>query len=131
MIPISNGKDTLLTANTGSVPNVSGAMRCWFQPMSFVRVAKIVKNFKVVETPTVIDFLGVVDPNDQPLEMMERGQRAWDSFNCYTQIGVPLFPDDVVIYLGVQYRVLNKYDFAIYGYLKYALKQDFTGSGPV
>ena len=60
-IPIINAKDIPLNQGTGTVPNVSGAMRNWFQTMTFEQVTKSVVNFKVVETKVSIDFMGVVD----------------------------------------------------------------------
>lgn len=128
-IPIINAADTPLDASTGTVPDVSGALRNWFQPMTFSKVTKTVVNFKVTEIFEVIDFMGVVDPIIDTLEMRARGQRVWDDFTVYTQPGVPLIQDDVVIYLGVQYRVKSKTDYTIYGYIAYNLVQDYTGSG--
>lgn len=128
-IPILNGSDTLLSANSGTVPNVSGALENWFQPMTFSKVTKATVNYKVEEVFSVIDFLGVVDPGTQPLLIRPDGQRVWQDFTCYTQIGVPLNPDDVILYQGVQYRVKAKRDYTLYGYISYELGQDYTGSG--
>lgn len=125
-IPIQNASSIPLNLNTGTVPDVSGALRDWFQPMTFTKIVKSVLNFKLVETVTNVDFLGVVDPGSQPLKMMTNGQRKWNSFTCYTQPGVPLEPDDVVVYLGTRYRVKNKFDYTIYQYVRYELEQDFT-----
>jgi hypothetical protein len=126
-IPISNGKDKPLSAQQGHVPNISGAMDCWFQNMTFTLVSKSVKNFSLVEVNTNIDFMGVVSPNDQPLDMKAHGQRKWDSFDCYTQPGVPLVPDDIILYQGTKYRVMHKFNFELYGYVLYKLEQDYTG----
>jgi hypothetical protein len=38
--------------------------------------------------------------------------------------------DDVVLYLGVQTRVMARQDYSIYNYVYYELVQDWTGSGP-
>lgn len=130
-IPIQNAKDKLLTQNTGTMPNVSGAIQNWFQPMTFVVVEKAVEGFQNVETPTNIDFLGVWQPmTAQQLSMKPEGQRKWKWFTVHTQPGVPLDPDDVVTYLGTQYRVMQKLDYTLDGYIEYHLIDDYEGSGP-
>lgn len=128
---ISSAADRLLTANTGTLPNVSGAMLDWFQPMVFTAVTKTVVNFKVVESANPVDFMGVWQPySAQQLQMRPEGQRNWKWFTVHSTPDLILDPDQVVTYLGTQYRVKDKFDYTQYGYLEYHLVQDFTGSGP-
>lgn len=130
-MPISNAKDTPLGANSGTVPNVSGAMQGWFQPMQFTRVTKTVENFVVVETAETINFRGVWQPlSARQLSMKPEGQRSWKWFKVHAEIGTILVPDEVITYLGNQYRVEAHADFSLYGFVDYDLVEDFTGSGP-
>lgn len=130
-IPIFNAKDRPLSANTGTLPDMSGALLNWLQPMTFTLITKTVVNFKVVETPTMVDFQGVWQPfTAQQLMMKPEGQRRWLWFTCHALIGLILKPDEVVTYQGVQYRVMAKLDYKEYNYVEYHLVNDFSGSGP-
>ena len=56
---IRNGKDSPLNQSTGTLPNVSGAMENWFQPMSFDLITKKTINYKITETIVKHSFRGV------------------------------------------------------------------------
>ena len=130
MIPIQDAKDIPMNQRAGDVPQMGEAMTGWFRPMTFGVVTKADSNGFVKETKTVVDFLGVIVPTSQSLRMKAEGQRAWATDMVYCTPNLILINDDIVTYLGVQYRVLDKFNYQLYGYLGYALTQDFTGSGP-
>jgi hypothetical protein len=126
-----NGKDTPLNANAGNVPNMGGALRGWFQPMVFGIVEKTVQNFQVVETMVNVGFQGVWQPlSAKRLMMKPEGQQAWSWFWLHCDPSLKLNNDQVVNYLGTQYRVMNLKNEELYGYLEYELIEDYTGSGP-
>lgn len=128
---ISNAKDTPLNANSGTVPNVSGAILNWFQPMTFTTTVQTIVGFQVVDTPTDISFFGVWQPfTAQQLAIKPQGERDWLWFTVHAQPGLILTPDQLITYLGVQYRVKEKLDYQLYGYIEYHLIDDYTGSGP-
>lgn len=131
MSTIQNGKDTALNAQTGSVPNVSSALKNWFQPMVFSVVTKTVTAFQVEETKVDVNFRGVIQPlTAQRISLKSEGQRAWTWLWLHSDTSLQLSVDDVVTYLGVQTRVMARKDYKIYGYIEYELVQDWTGSGP-
>lgn len=128
---IANGANTPINIRTGTVPDVSGALQDWFQPMVFTQVVKTVVGFEVVETPTTINFQGVVQPfTERQLMLKPEGERAWTWFWLHAEPQLTLQVDDVVNWLGKQTRVASRKDYALYGYVEYHLVQDWTGSGP-
>lgn len=128
---ISNGRNTPLNVQTGTVPNVGGAMLDWFQPMIFVQVIKQNVGFQLVETATEIRFRGVIQPfGGRKLMIKPEAQRAWTWFTLHADPSLTLEVDEVVTYLGVQTRIMKQADYRIYGYIEYELCQDWTGSGP-
>lgn len=128
---ISNGKNTPLNVKTGTVPDVSGAMQDWFQPMVFSQVLKTNTGFQVVETKNQIFFRGVIQPlSGRQLQLLPEGQRAWTWLWLHADPSLTLEVDEVVNYLGVQTRVMSQKDYRIYGYVEYQLVQDWTDSGP-
>lgn len=129
--PIFNASSRPINVRTGTVPDVSGALFDWFQPMVFTRVSKIVEGFQVVETPTPINFRGVLQPfNTRQLVLKPEGERAWTWFTLHADPSLTLQVDDVVTYLGKQTRVASRKDFVLYGYVEYEIIQDYMGAGP-
>lgn len=128
---IANGKNTPINVKTGTVPDVGGAMRNWFQPMIFSQVVKETVGFQVVETENEIAFRGVIQPlNGRKLMLKPEGQRAWTWLWLHADPSLTLEVDSVVSYLGVQTRVMSQKDYRLYGYVEYELVQDWTGAGP-
>lgn len=128
---IANGSNTPLNVQTGTIPNVGGAMRDWFQPMTFGTVTKETVGFQVVETEVEVSFQGVIQPfTERQLQIKPEGQRAWTWLWLHADPVLTLQVDDVVSYLGVQTRVMARKDYGIYGYVEYQLVQDWEGSGP-
>lgn len=128
---IANGANRPLNAQAGTVPDVSGAMKDWFQPMVFNLLTKTTTGFQLVESADPIEFMGVIQPlSDRKLMQKPEGQRAWTWLLLYADPVLTLEVDQVVDYLGVQTRVMSRKDYVLYGYVEYSLVQDWTGSGP-
>lgn len=128
---IQNGKNLPLNQSSGTMPDLSGAILNWFQPMTFGVVTKTVVNFQVRETKVDVTFQGVWQPmKPQSIRMKPEGQRSWKWFTVHALPSLQLTPDEVITYLGVQYRVADKLDYKLDGFVEYHLCQDYTGSGP-
>ena len=129
--PIYNANTRLLTENSGTLPDVSEGILNYMQPMTFDVITKTVVNFQVVETTTPLSFYGMwQQTNKRRLDMKDVGERKWNYYTVHTQQAIQLTPDDVVIYLGKQYRVLAANDYNLYGYFEYELVDDYIGAGP-
>lgn len=128
---IANAKNRPLFDKSGTVPDVSGALQDYYQPMTFEPLVKTVTGFQAVEQGEPINFRGMIQPfTDRQLYLKPEGQRAWTWFLLYTDPVLTLQVDDVVLYKGIQTRVMSRKDFALYGYVEYHLVQDWTGAGP-
>lgn len=124
---IANGVNTPLTERTGTIPDVSEGMRDWFQPMSFIQVTKTTVNFQVVETQNPTPFQGVIQPaSNRELWLRPEGERAWSWLTLHADPVLTLEVDDIVQYLGVNYRVKSRKAYQEYGYQEYMLLQDWT-----
>lgn len=127
----SNGADRPLNANSGTLPNVSGALLNWFQPLTFGKVIKVVNGFIVSETDVPVNFQGIWQPlSGRQLMMKPEGQREWNWFWLHAEPTLILTTDNIVTYLGKQYRVETQKDYSLYGYVEYHLVEDYEGSGP-
>lgn len=131
MTLIQNGSSIPLNQNQGTVPYMGDALLDWFQQTTFVVVTKVIAAFQVIEEGEAIVFYGVVQPlTGRALQMKPEGQRKWNHFMVHSQTQLPLTIDDVIQYLGVQYRISAQKDYSLYGYYYYELTEDYTGSGP-
>lgn len=131
MATIANAANQPLFAKEGTVPDVSGALQDYFQAMVFETTEKTVTGFQVVETDTPINFRGMIQPyTERRLQLLPEGQRAWSWFQLYADPSLTLNVDDVVVYEGVQTRIMSRQDFSLYGYILYIIVQDWTGAGP-
>ena len=128
---IANGCNRSLQFQQGTVPDVSGALKDWFQPLTFTLVNKDVEAFQNVEDPTPIIFWGVIQPfTERQLVLKPEGERSWSWLLMHAEPSCTLKTDDVVIYLGKQTRVASRKDYSLYGYVEYHLVQDYVGAGP-
>lgn len=128
---IQNGNTVPINVQTGTIPDVSGALFDYFQYITFIQVTKTAIGFEVSETQrTNTSFWGVMIPMTKNLNILPEGQRAWRIWDCYSQVALPLQVDDVVEWQGSQFRVLARDNYLLYGYYHYTLTQDWTGSGP-
>lgn len=128
---IFNAKDLPLNQKSGLIPDVSNALKNWFQQMTFTLVNKSVSGFQAYETAVSQTFRGVFQPfSPKRLEIKPIGERNWSWFTVHSDTTLELNTDDCIEYLGKQYRVMEVFDFKLYGYFEYHMIEDFTGSGP-
>lgn len=131
MSKIANGKDIPLNKRMGSIPDVSGALTDYYQSMTFGLITKKTVGFQELEAETPINFQGIMQPfTDRQLYLKPEGQRAWSWFLLHADPTLELEVDAVVIYAGIQTRVMAKKDYRLYGYIEYHLVQDWKGAGP-
>lgn len=127
---IINGKDTPLENSFSTLPNVSDVLPDWFQSMTFQVVTKDLEDYEVVETLTTITTQGVRQPmNAQRIAIKPEGQRAWKWETIHCLPDVKLNIDDIIIFDGVKYRVMHKWNWAEYGYLEYEICQAYEDGG--
>lgn len=128
-VPISNAKNRKLTQQTGTLPNLGDALFNWFQPMSFVLLTKQVIGFQNVESAQTLDFQGVWQPfTARQLMMKPEGQRSWKWYTVHADPSLNLQTDDIIIYLDVSFRVMEKWDWNIYGYKEYHIIEDYNAA---
>jgi hypothetical protein len=129
---IINAANNSIALVNGDIPDVSGALKSYFQLMQFGVITKQTIAFQVVETVVDYSFWGVLFPlNEQRLNMETQGQRTqWQWFKLFAEPAIDLQPDYIVIYLGVQYRVMDRKDYLIYGYREFTLQTDWINVSP-
>ena len=129
MPTIKNGKDTPLNAKAGTVPQMEGALKGWYQPMIFIPIGKFLDSGFVQETGTPINFRGVLTPyKPTQLEIKKQGQRKWKWWSLIATTELQLTVDDALAYLNNQMRCMSSEDWSLEGFMKYVLIQDYLGT---
>lgn len=124
--PIQNAADQSLNANPGTLPDVSGALLSWFQLLSFTTITDDVYDGKNHPLETTVEFYGVRQPfTSQQLSMKPEGERAWKWEMIHALPTLILSPNDTIVFGGVQYKVMGKYDYKEYGYVQYEIVQRY------
>lgn len=127
---IANGSNVPIDERTGTIPDVSGALRDWFQPMTFIRVTKSTVGFQLIESESATAFRGLFEPySGRPLEIRSEGERAWTSTLLHSDPVLPLQVDDRVTIGTIDgpkmYRVMALWDYTNYGFMSYHLLEDY------
>jgi hypothetical protein len=127
MTGIINAGDKDLTQTFNNLPQVGDVIISWFQPLTFDKITKTLVDGETVETSETIETRGVRQPaGAERLKMLPEGQRSWKVQSLWCLPDAVLKNDDIVIFAGVKYRVLQKIDWAQYGYLEYLITETFT-----
>lgn len=117
--------------NFSGMPNMAGTLSGWLQNLVFGQVTKTVVNYEVQEVMKEIKFRGVWQPLEtRKLLLKPEGQRSWTWIQCHATSDLALKNDDVVIFRGVQYRVMAQWNYSLNGFFEYHLVEDYTGAGP-
>lgn len=123
---ITNAKNRLLSANPGTLPNMSDTLSSWFQRMTFTVVNKTMIDYQLVESEVQVSAMGVRQPfTARQLMMKPEGQRSWRWETVHAEPGLVLKTDDVVVFNAIRYRVMQILDWKEYGYVEYHICQDY------
>ncbi|NCX93983.1 MAG: hypothetical protein EBX40_04840 [Gammaproteobacteria bacterium] len=111
------------------LPNVGNVIMAWAKLTSVYVVCKRQQDFKTVESYIERTVRAMLQPKNQPLNIMEQGQRKWSEKTLYAEVSLLLKPDDVIIFgcqSGKRFRVIDVVDWSDYGYMEYSLRSDYT-----
>jgi hypothetical protein len=126
MPPIKNAKDMKLSETFSNLPDMSGPVSSFPQPLQWGKMIKTLVNGYVQEIVEWTSIQAVVQPlKAEALEMKPEGERAWKWYELYTLANVLMSTDDVVILHGIQYRIMDRSNLSEYGYMKYEVQEDY------
>lgn len=128
---IQNACNIPLNFQQGTIPDISGALKDWYQTIAFTQITKTVVGFQVEETILQTPFRGVIFPlTGRQLSLLPEGQRAWSWYEMYSDPVLTLQVDDVVGWNQVPTRVMGRKNYELYGIVYYTLVQDWFKAGP-
>lgn len=101
----------------------------WEQPLTLVKELQNIVDGDLVTEEQKISFIGVWQPlKDERLEAKPEGQRSWEWIWIHAKSGtLNLETADKVIFNNKRYKVMEKKDYSLNGFVEYQLVRDYTG----
>lgn len=115
-----------LSALSG-MPQMATTLSGWEVPLELVRLTQTMDEGDVNHSEQKIKFKGVWQPlKDEALELKPEGQRSWEWIWVHAVAGtLNLETADKVIFNGKRYKVMDKKDYSLNGFVEYQLVEDY------
>ena len=122
----SAGKQKL--SENPALPSVAGVVETFLQTVLIGIISKTVVRGKTQEITSWRTVRLSRQAMPEALAIRKEGERSWRWHVFHTTADVLLNTDDVVLFQGNQYRIMEKEDWGQYGFLKYNAIEDYSES---
>lgn len=114
-------------ATLTNMPNMAGTLTGWEAPLELIRLSQVMSEGDVSTTEQTITFQGVWQPlKDEQLQFKPEGQRSWKWFWIHAKAGtLNLNTADKIIFQGERYKVMDKKDYSLNGFVEYHVVKDY------
>ena len=114
-------------ANLTNMPNMANTLSEWQAPLQLVRITQTMSEGDVENSEELITFQGVWQPlKDEQLQFKPEGQRSWSWFWIHAVAGtLNLNTADKIIFNGERYKVMDKKDYSLNGFVEYYVVRDY------
>lgn len=108
-------------------PNMATTLYSWEVPLTLEKVIQDVIEGDLVTTTQQIDFKGVWQPlKDEALQFKPEGQRSWEWIWIHAVSStLNLETADKVIFNQKRYKIVEKKDYSLNGFVEYQLVRDY------
>ena len=109
------------------MPQMANTLNGWEVPLLLIKVTQNVVDGDLVTTEQSINFQGVWQPlKDEALELKPEGQRSWEWIWIHAKSSeLNLETADKVKFKNKRYKVMNKKDYGLNGFVEYQLCRDY------
>lgn len=126
---ILNAKDRKLEDLGSGLPDVGYSVMQFLQTVKIGIIEKQQINGYTQEIINYIKTQAARQPlSAQELAIKAEGERSWKWEKIHTTPEVKLSTDDRIVFKGIPYRVMEKFDYTEYGFLEYHVVEDFRHS---
>lgn len=110
------------------MPQMNNTLNGWEVSLTLVKVIQNVVEGDLVTTELKINFKGVWQPfSYQQLALLPEGQRDWSHYWIHAKSGtLDLQTADKIIFQGNRYKVLERKDYGLNGYIDYHVIADYV-----
>ena len=120
------------------MPQMNNTLNGWEVPLTLVKVIQNVVEGDLVTTELKINFKGVWQPflyqqastkSPNQLALLPEGQRDWSHYWIHAKSGtLDLQTADKIIFQGNRYKVLERKDYGLNGYIEYHVILDYENT---
>ena len=118
---------TIQSAIKSGMPNMSSTLNGWEVPLTLVKITQDVVDGDLVTSEVVYNFQGVWQPlSAEQLNLLPEGQRSWENVWIHAKSGsLNLETADKVIFNNRRYKITQKKDYGLNGFVEYMLIRDY------
>lgn len=119
---------TIQSVMESGMPQMAHVLDGWEVPLTLVKIIQDVVDGDLVYSEIRFNFRGVWQPlRDEQLELKPEGQRSWEWIQLHVKSGSELNLEtaDKVIFRNELFKVIEKKDYSLNGYVEYQLCKDY------
>lgn len=126
MLNFSKNRTIQSVAKSG-MPQMASTLNGWEVPLSLVKITQDVVEGDLVTSETTYNFQGVWQPlSAEQLSLLPEGQRSWENVWIHAKSGsLNLETADKVIFNNRRYKITQKKDYGLNGFVEYMLIRDY------
>lgn len=122
---------TIQSVMESGMPQMGHVLDGWEVPLTLVKIIQDVIDGELVYSEIRFNFRGVWQPlRDEQLELKPEGQRSWEWIQLHVKSGsgLNLETADKVIFRNELFKVIEKKDYTLNGYVEYQLCKDYVSN---
>lgn len=129
MLNFSKNRSLSGMAKSG-MPQMRDTLTGWEVPLTLVKITQDIVEGDLVATETPIKFMGVWQPlSAEQLNLLPEGQRSWENVWIHAKSSqLNLETASKVIFNNKRYKITQKKDYGLNGFVEYMLIRDFENS---
>ena len=115
------------------MPQMGGTLNNWEVPLTLVKITQNVVDGDLVTSETTYNFMGVFQPlSAEQLSLLPEGQRSWENVWIHCKSSqLNLETASKVIFNNKRYKITQKKDYGLNGYVEYMLIKDFESGSTI
>lgn len=112
------------------MPQMDTTLTGWEVPLVLIKIIQSVIDGDLVTSEQTFNFRGVWQPfSYQQLALLPEGQRDWSHYWIHAKSGtLDLQTADKIIFQGNRYKVLERKDYSLNGYIEYHVILDYENT---
>jgi len=109
------------------MPQMASTLTGWEVPITIIKITQNVIEGELTTLEQTINFQGVWQPfSYQQLALLPEGQRDWSHYWLHVKSGtLDLQTADKIIFQGNRYKIIERKDYNLNGFIEYHLIADF------
>ena len=118
---------TLSNTLKSGMPQMSETLNGWEVPLTLVKVTQSIVDGDLITDEKTYNFQGVWQPlSAEQLSLLPEGQRSWENVWIHCKSSqLNLETADKVIFNNRRYKITQKKDYGLNGYVEYMLIRDY------